>query len=126
MRRMTTIPAMTLLIAVLASARGGAPSTAAQLTIPVAPSNLTATATSTSSMYLAWTDNSDNEEWFKIEQCQGLGCTDFAVVGYIYIGGTNATITNLAKNKTYTYRVRASNAAGDSDYSNTAAATTLR
>jgi hypothetical protein len=38
---------------------------------------------------------------------------------------TNATISGLGKNKTYTYRVRAYNAAGDSEYSNTATATTL-
>jgi len=125
MRRTTSFSAMTLLIAIMAATHG-AHTTAAQLTIPAAPSNLTATATSTSSIWLEWTDNSDNEEWFKIEMCQGSGCTDFAVVGYIYAGGTNATVSNLAKNKTYTYRVRASNAAGDSDYSNTAAATTLR
>ena len=125
MRRTSSLPAATLLAAVLAATLG-ARSTAAQQTIPAAPSGLTATAVSPNTIYLAWTDNSDNEEWFKIEMCQGAGCMNFVVAGYIYTNGTNATVSNLAKNKTYTFRVRASNGAGDSDYSNMAWATTLR
>ena len=125
MKRMASLSAMTLLIVISAAALG-ARSTAAQLTIPAAPDGLTATAASSNTIWLAWTDNSDNEERFKIEMCQGSGCTDFVVAGYISAGGTNASVSNLAKNKTYTFRVRASNGAGDSDYSNVAWATTLR
>src|SRR3989442_313634 len=42
-----------------------------QDTPPAAPSNLTATAASSSQINLAWTDNSSNETGFKIERCAG-------------------------------------------------------
>ena len=44
--------------------------------LPSAPSNLTATAVSKTQINLSWTDNSNNETGFKIERCQGLGCTN--------------------------------------------------
>ena len=120
-----TLLSTTLLVLTLALHHAGG-AAAPQLLIPAPPSGLTATATSTNSITIEWVDNSDNESGFKIEQCQGLDCTDFAVAGYVSAGATNATSWNLAKNKTYTFRVRAYNDAGESDYSNTAWATTLR
>src|SRR5205807_1277357 len=54
--------------------------TQATQTVPAAPSNLTATAVSTSQINLSWTDNSDNETSFLIERCQGGGCTSFAQI----------------------------------------------
>ncbi|HEX8502147.1 MAG TPA: fibronectin type III domain-containing protein [Pyrinomonadaceae bacterium] len=99
---------------------------AAQLTIPAAPSNLTATAISTSAITINWVDNSDNEDGFKIEMCQGSNCSDFVTAGYVTTGATNATVSGLGKNRTCKFRVRAYNAAGDSAYSNIAQATTLR
>ena len=124
--RTTTLLSITLLVLTLALHHAGTAAAAAQLLTPTAPSGLTATAISDTTIVIEWTDNSDNEDGFKIEQCQGSGCTDFVVAGYVSSGATNATATNLAKNKTYTYRVRAYNTAGNSDYSNTAWATTLR
>jgi hypothetical protein len=38
----------------------------AGLTVPAAPSSLTATATSSTQINLSWTDNSNNETGFKI------------------------------------------------------------
>ena len=124
--RKPTLLSTTLLVLTLALHHAGGGTVAAQFLTPTAPSGLTATPVSVNTITIEWTDNSDNEAGFKIEQCQGLGCTDFAVAGYVTAGATNATATNLAKNKTYTYRVRAYNDAGNSDYSNTAWATTLR
>jgi len=94
-------------------------------TPPLAPSNLTTTATSTTQINLAWTDNSTNESGFKIERCQGAGCANFAQIAQVGAGITSFANTGLVANTTYTYRVRAYNSGGDSSFSNAAAATTL-
>ncbi len=98
--------------------------TLASTSVPVAPSNLSATAVSSSRIDLFWQDNSTNEEGFKIERKTGAGGT------YIQIATVNANVTSysdigLTANTTYYYRVRAYNSAGDSDYSNEASTTTL-
>ncbi|MCR4399964.1 MAG: fibronectin type III domain-containing protein [Syntrophomonadaceae bacterium] len=90
---------------------------------PAAPSGLTATAATTSQIDLRWTDNADNEAGFAIERRTGGG--DWVQVATT---GPNAPVfsdTGLTPGTTYSYRVRAYNAAGFSDYSNTASATTL-
>jgi hypothetical protein len=94
-------------------------------TLPAAPSNLGATATSGSQINLTWSDNSANEIGFKIERCQGANCTSFNQVGTVGTNVTSYPNTGLTANMTYTYRVQAYNAAGNSDYSSTARATTL-
>ncbi|MDZ7359144.1 MAG: T9SS type A sorting domain-containing protein [candidate division KSB1 bacterium] len=86
-------------------------------TIPTAPSNLTAEAISTSEIILRWTDNSNNEDGFRIERRTGVEDVRFFTVGpnvrtYQDRGlnpGTRAT-----------YRVFAFNAGGDSPASNAA------
>src|SRR6266508_2933382 len=40
---------------------------------PAAPSNLAATAVSSSQINLSWTDNATNEDGFQIERCSGAG-----------------------------------------------------
>jgi fibronectin type 3 domain-containing protein len=92
--------------------------------LPAAPSNLTASAVSVSQIDLAWADNADNEDGFKIERCTGTGCTDFAQITTVASNVTSHSDTGLTAETTYCYRVRAFNAGGDSDYSNTACATT--
>jgi hypothetical protein len=103
--------------------RGTGPATPP--TPPTAPSGLSATATSSSQINLAWTDNSNNEDGFKIERCQGAGCSSFAQIATVGAGVTSYPDTGLAAATSYSYRVRAYNAGGDSAYSNTASATTL-
>ena len=95
-------------------------------TPPTAPSGLTATAVSRSQIDLRWTDNSGNESGFRIERCQGSGCTNFVQIAEIGANATSFANTGLARRTTYTYRVRAYNAAGNSLYSNTASATTRK
>ena len=91
---------------------------------PAAPTELTATAVSQSQIDLRWADNSVNESGFKIERCEGAGCSSFSRIAAVgpnvgtYIDGGRTA------NTSYLYRVRASNAGGNSDYSNVAEATT--
>jgi hypothetical protein len=60
-----------------------------------------------------------------VERCEGAGCSTFASIATL---GANATSYNnnsgLSPSTPYSYRVKATNGAGDSGYSNTASATT--
>ena len=102
---------------------GGDPAGAApDTTPPTAPSNLTATATSSSQINLAWTASTDDAgvTEYLVERCQPT-CTQVATVTT-----TGYNDTGLTANTTYSYRVRALDAAGNtSPYSNVASATTL-
>jgi len=91
-----------------------------------APSSLTAAALSSSSIQLTWQDNNDNETGSKIERKSGA-CSSTNPWSQIKTVGANVkttTDTGLTANTTYSYRVRASNAAGNSTYSNCASAKT--
>jgi serine protease AprX len=96
----------------------------AEVSPPAAPSGLTATAISSSQINLAWTDNANNETGFKIERCTGAGCSNFAQIATVGADVTTFPNTSLTASTSYSYRVRATNAGGDSAYSNTASATT--
>jgi PKD repeat protein len=93
---------------------------------PVAPASLTASPTSTSQVNLAWTDNSSNEDGFTIERCSGANCANFTQFATVGANVRTYSNTGLTKNTFYTYRVRAYNSFGNSGYSNTAVARTLR
>src|SRR6266498_462740 len=94
------------------------------LTAPAAPSNLAATAVSSSQINLSWTDNATTEDGFQIERCSGAGCTAFTQIATVGSNVTTYSNTGLAASQSYSYRVRANNGAGSSGYSNTATATT--
>ena len=91
---------------------------------PATPSNLSATAVSATQIDLGWTDNSTDEDGFKIERCTGSGCSNFAQIAAVRTNVTSLNDTGLAGNTTYTYRVLAYNSIGNSPYSNTTTATT--
>jgi chitodextrinase len=94
-------------------------------TPPSAPTNLNATATSGTQINLSWTASTDNVgvTGYRVERCQGSGCSTFAQVGTPT--GTTFSDTGLTPSTAYSYRVRATDAAGNlSGYSNTATATT--
>ncbi|MFC1739057.1 S8 family serine peptidase [Planctomycetota bacterium] len=90
---------------------------------PSAPSNLNATAVSSSSIDLSWTDNSDDEFGFRIER--RTGGAPFSEIAMVGPNINTYPDTGLQPVTTYTYRVCAYNAAGTSAYSNEASATTL-
>jgi len=93
---------------------------------PAAPTDLSATAISKSQINLAWTDKASNEDGYTIERCKGSTCTNFAQIAAVGANVTSFANTGLARNTAYSYRVRAYNAGGASDYSNIAVATTLK
>ena len=91
-------------------------------TAPSAPSGLNATGSSSSRIDLSWTDNSTNETGFRIERKQGSG--SFAEIGTVAANVTTYASTGLSASTTYTYRIRAYNATGNSAYSGERSATT--
>ena len=93
-------------------------------TAPAAPSGLTATAISTTQINLSWTDNASNETGFKVERKTGTGGT-YAQIGTVGANVTTYNDTGLTSGTTYFYRVRATNAVGDSAYSNESNTTTF-
>ncbi|MCA8915826.1 MAG: fibronectin type III domain-containing protein [Planctomycetes bacterium] len=104
----------TLDIGALEYDNGGAP------TAPAAPSSCTATAQSGLQITVQWSDNSGNEDGFKLERDDGTGFVQIQTLG---VNVTSFVDTGLTDGQQYTYRVRAYNTVGDSAYSNTASAT---
>ena len=93
---------------------------------PGAPGSLTAIAVSGSQVDTMWMAATDNVgvTGYLVERCQGAGCTAFAQVATV--GSTSFNDTGLLANTSYSYRVRATDAAGNlGPYSNVASATTL-
>jgi fibronectin type 3 domain-containing protein len=93
---------------------------------PTAPAGLAATAVSTSRINLTWTAATDNVAvtGYLVEGCAGAGCTAFSPIGTAT--ATTFSQTGLAPASSYSYRVRATDAAGNlGDYSGVAGATTL-
>src|SRR5882672_1031017 len=101
---------------------GGAAVSISWAPSPDPPSNLVASAVSTSQINLNWADNSGNEDGFKIERWNGGSYSQINTVG---ANVTTYADSGLAASTTYSYRIRAYNSAGDSSYSNESSATTL-
>jgi len=89
-----------------------------------APTQLTASAVSTSQINLAWTDNGSFETGYKIERKMGATGT-YTQIATVGANVTSYANTDLTAATAYYYRVRAYNGTGDSDFSNEANATTL-
>ena len=94
--------------------------------IPTAPTNLAATASGATQVNLSWGAASEAGgavTGYLIERCQGAGCTSFTQVGTA--GGLSYSDSGLANATSYSYRVRATDAASHpGPYSNNATATT--
>lgn len=85
--------------------------------VPNAPSNLVATAVSTSRIDLSWTDNSGDETGFNIYR-------DNVLIDTVAVNETTYQDTGLDSNTLYEYYITAINAEGASSPSNTSSATT--
>lgn len=101
-------------------------STVAVSTSLPSPTNLTATvsATSTTQINLTWTDNSDNENEFRLERKIGSSGT-YAQIVSVATNTTAYANTDTSDGTIYYYRARACNAVACSSYSNEASVTTV-
>ena len=90
---------------------------------PKAPSNLTATALSSSSVQLKWRDNSNNESSFKIERKVGSG--SWRKITTVKANLINFRDSGLASATTYRYRILSENNNGNSAFSNQVSVRTL-
>ena len=93
--------------------------------LPSAPGTLTATAAGSTGVSLSWGAATDNVgvTGYQVERCQGAGCSTFVQVGTPT--GTTFADSGLTAGTSYSYRVRATDAAGNlGPYGNTASATT--
>ena len=98
-------------------------------TPPSQPGTLTATAVSGAEVDLSWGASTDNVGVTRllVERCSGAGCSNFAQIATAAGTGTGYKDTTSAPSTSYSYRVRATDAAGNlSAYSNTASATPRR
>lgn len=92
-------------------------------TVPAAPSGLNAAAgSSTLTARLDWQDNSNNETGFTVEARAGAG--NWALIASLPASTSSLTTGTLLASTAYSFRVRASNAAGASAYSAAASYTT--
>ena len=95
-------------------------------TPPTAPTNFNVTAVSTSQTNLSWTASTDNVgvTGYFVQRCQSSACTSFTQVAAPT--GTSYSDTGLSASTSYSYRVRATDAAGNlSAYSNVVTVVTL-
>ncbi len=99
-------------------ATGGRINANNSLRLPAAPSGLSAFKASEIEVELSWSDNSVNEEGFKIERRETGG--GFEDIARLDPNTTGYSDKDLAGESPYTYRVRAYNTYGDSGYSNEA------
>ncbi len=88
----------------------------------VAPANLAGTVVSSSRIDLSWGDYSNNETGFKVERStDGVNFTEIGTAAarpYNYGYGISYQATGLTAGTLYYFRVRATNALGNSAYSN--------
>ena len=99
---------------------------AADTTPPTAPGLLVATPTLSDEIDLSWGAAGDNVgvTAYLVERCTGLACDAFIQIATT--SGTTYNDTRLAATTSYSYRVRARDAAGNrGPYSNVATAVTL-
>jgi subtilisin family serine protease len=92
-------------------------------TVPTAPTNLTARATSSTQIELTWRDNATNESGFSLERKTGTTGA-WTEISRLAPNTTQVVNRGLRARTVYLYRVRAFNSAGFSAWSNEATPTT--
>jgi hypothetical protein len=88
-----------------------------------APSALSATAVAHNQINLAWTDNANNEEGFKIERSLSAN-SGFEQIATVDANVSSYQDNSVSERTTYHYRVRAYEGSDNSSFSNTSSAST--
>jgi hypothetical protein len=91
-----------------------------------APGSLSATATGSNQIDLSWSNNVGDITGFKIERCEGKGCSNFIEIGSVPASVTSYQNTDLTALTSYSYRVRGHKESSHYAYTNIASATTAR
>ncbi len=87
-------------------------------TLPAAPTGFTGVLASNNKVAnLAWTDNSTNEQGFRVFRSTNGGAS-WSQVASLVANSTTYRNTGLSRRRTYLYRVQAFNGAGVSDFTN--------
>jgi subtilisin family serine protease len=102
---------------------GGRINANTSLGLPSPPGNLSATALSSTTISLTWTDNSSGETGFKVEKKTSSGGS-YSEIADLAANVASYSDTELSEATTYYYRVRAYSDSGNSAYSNEANDTT--
>jgi len=94
-----------------------------QDTLPLAPTDLQVSPISQNSIKITWCDNSNNELGFKLERASPL--QKYVLIKLLPAGTTSYLDKGLTKDTSYSYRIKAYNKLGDSEYSNPSGVRTL-
>lgn len=117
--------ALSLLLAATTTTSSAASNMSLQLDLPAAPSHCMARTFryddgdwSYALTYAMWTDNSSNEDGFTVEEWRKNQGGDWVLM-WSFDTPANATAFEVfGRGQNYRYRVKAFNAAGESDWSN--------
>lgn len=90
------------------------------------PGNLSARAASSNQIDLSWSNNLGDITGFKIERCEGKGCSNFTEIANLAADATSFQDSNLTALTSYSYRMRAYKETSHYAYSKTASASTSR
>jgi hypothetical protein len=90
---------------------------------PTAPANLAASSNVRRRINLTWTNTAAGATSVTVERCTGTTCTGFVAVAELAATATSWIDSRVRSGSIYRYRAFASNAAGNSPYSNIASAT---
>lgn len=94
-------------------------STTGDTQAPTVPANVTVTATTVSSVSLSWSASSDNVGVTGYDVYQGAGVV-------MTVTGTSAVVSGLAANTTYSFKVTAKDAAGNTSAASAAVTATTK
>lgn len=92
------------------------------VTPPSTPTNPNATAVSSTQINLTWTASTGTVSNYRVERCQGAGCSNFAEIAQPVV--TSLNNTGLSASTLYRYQIRAWDGSSFSGYSTIVEATT--